>query len=243
MGPLGTIRAPNITPDEATGIGKLTDGQIARAIKHNIKADGTAAFFMIGVGGMADEDLTAIVSYLRSIPPVSNEVAASEVGLLGKVLFQGPMAFFASPKDYPVPPFVEEGEMSVQRGRYLFEGPAFCAGCHTEIEWDGEALAFAGQLGSGRVDPNFPDELEPDYVFLPPNLTPDPQTSIMAGWSEAQFIERMRAGRQQKGSPMPWECYRLMTDNDLKSIYAHLQQLPPTEKAIGPTRVLASDAP
>ena len=240
MGPLGTIRAPNITPDDATGVGKFTDGQLARAIKHGIKPDGTAALFMMSVGGMSDEDLTAIVSYIRSMPAVSHEVPESDIGLLGKILFQGPMAFFAMPKDYPYPDFVKEGGVSVERGKYLFEGPAFCAGCHTEVEFDGKQLVFKGQIGSGRTDPNFPDEFEPEYVFVSPNLTPDPQTSIMSGWTEAQFIERMRAGRTQKGSPMPWESYRSMTDEDLKSLWAYMQQLPPTEKAIGPTRVTKS---
>ena len=240
MGALGTIRAPNITPDEATGIGTYTDGQLARAIKHGIKPDGTAALFKIAVGGMSDEDLTAIVSYLRSMPAVSHDVPGSEVGLMGKVLFQGPMAFFAMPKDYAVPPFVKEGGVSVERGKYLFEGPAFCVSCHSEIEFVDDRLQFTGQIGSGRLEPSFPDEFDPDYVFVAPNLTPDPQTSIMFGWTEAQFIERMRAGRTQKGSPMPYEAYRIMTDDDLKSLWAYMQQLPPTQKAIGPTRITKS---
>jgi mono/diheme cytochrome c family protein len=236
MGPLGTLRSPNLTSD-ATGIASLSDGQIARAIRHNVKADHTPATMMIGVGGMCDEDLAAIVSYMRTIPPVSHEVAPSELGVMGKLLFQGPMGFFGAPKDYPIPPFVKEGGVGVERGRYLFEGPAFCAGCHSDIAWDGEAIAFVGQIGSGRVDPNFVDEDDPNFVFVAPNLTPEPQTGAIAGWSEAQFIERMRAGRTFKATPMPWENYRLMTDDDLKSIYAYLQQLPPTEKFIGPSRV------
>jgi mono/diheme cytochrome c family protein len=242
MGPLGTVRAPNLTADP-TGVANLSDGQLARAIRHNVKADHTPALMMIAVGAMSDEDLTALVSYIRTIAPVANEVAPSEIGLLGKLLFQGPMGFFGAPKDYPIPPFVTEGEVSVERGRYLFEGPAFCAGCHSDLEWDGEELQFAGQLGSGRVDPNFVDESDPSFVFVAPNLTPEPQTGVIAGWTEAQFIERMRAGRTFAATPMPWESYRLMTDGDLKSIYAYLQQLPPTEKFIGPSRVAKDQVP
>jgi mono/diheme cytochrome c family protein len=243
MGPLGTIRSPNLTSDGGTGMGELSDGQIARAIRHNVKADHTPATFMIGVGAMSDEDLTAIVSYMRTIPAVSNAVAPNEIGLMGKMLFQGPMGFFAAPKDYPIPQFVKEGGVSVERGRYLFEGPAFCAGCHSDLAWDGETLAFAGQIGSGRVDPSFPDEVDPSFVFVAPNLTPESTTGGLYGWSEAQFIERMRAGRMFEATPMPWENYRLMTDDDLKSIWAYMQQLPPTEKFIGPSRVEKDKVP
>ncbi len=243
MGPIGTIRAPNITSDEATGVGKLSDGQIARAIRSSVKADHTGAGFMLSVGGMSDEDLTAIVSYMRTIPPVSNAVEPSEVGLLGKVLFQGPMGFFAAPKDWPIPPFEKEGSVSVARGRYLFEGPAFCAGCHSDIGWDGERLHFVGQIGSGRVDPGFPDEADPEFTYVAPNLTPDPHTGVMAGWSEEQFLERMRAGRMYRTTPMPWESYRMMTDEDLKSLYAYIVQLPATQKFIGPARVKADEVP
>ena len=243
MGPLGTIRSPNLTADDATGMGKLSDGQIARAIRSSVKADHTAATFMISVGGMSDEDLAAIVSYMRTIPAVSNAVAPNEVGLMGKLLFQGPMGFFAAPKDYPIPAFVKEGSVSVERGRYLFEGPAFCAGCHTEIAWDGERLDYVGQIGSGRVDPGFTDEEDPEFVYVAPNLTPDPHTSVLHGWSEAQFIERMRAGRMFRTTPMPWENYRLMTDEDLKSLYAYIVQLPATEKFIGPSRVKKDEVP
>ncbi len=40
MGPLGTLRGSNITPDEKTGIGSRTDAELARAIRHGVRADG-----------------------------------------------------------------------------------------------------------------------------------------------------------------------------------------------------------
>ena len=42
--PLGELYSPNITPDAETGIGRRTDGELARVLRHNVRADGRAAF-------------------------------------------------------------------------------------------------------------------------------------------------------------------------------------------------------
>lgn len=68
-------------------------------------------------------------------------------------------------------------------------------------------------------------------VSFTANLTPDPETGVLRDVSEAQFIETLRTGRH-KGQgrqilpPMPWPAYGQMTDEDLRSIYAYLQQIP-----------------
>jgi hypothetical protein len=240
MGPIGTLRSANITQDEGTGIGTWTDAEIARAIRHGIRRDGRPALFMMSVGGISDEDLTAVISYMRTIPPVQNAIEPHEIGLLGKVLFQGPMQFFAEPHDYEIPPFVREGEVSIERGRYLAEGPAFCGGCHSDFEYEGE-LKFVGQKNSGNVGNPFPDETEEGFVFYAPNLTSDPDTGHITNWTKDQFMGRFRTGRVYRGTPMPWESYRGMTDADLESIWLYLRDLPPTSKKIGATRRSAKD--
>ena len=237
MGPLGTIRSANITPDDETGIGKVSDGHVARAIRHGVRADDVGALFMMSVGPMSDEDLTAIVSYLRSIPGVKNDVADHEIGIMGKVLFQTAMGFFAEPHDYDriMPEFVKESDTpSVGRGKYLAEGPGFCAGCHSDYEYD-EQIEFVGQLNSGNKQ-GFVDEADPDFSYYAPNLTPQEGTGQIADWTEEQFLARMKQGRVYATSPMPWESYWNMTDADLKSIWMYLRQLPPTEKDIGESR-------
>lgn len=74
-GPWGESIAANITPDRETGIGGWTDAQIKNAITKGIRADGTRlrppmafAYYK----NITDEDLSAIVSYLRSLKPVKN---------------------------------------------------------------------------------------------------------------------------------------------------------------------------
>lgn len=239
MGPLATVTSANITQDEATGIGSWTDAEIARAIKHGIGKDGDANLFMMSVGPMSDEDLTAIVSYLRTVEPVSNEIGEQEVGVMGKVLFQTAMAFFAEPHDYSSwgPEYVPAGEASLERGTYLVEGPAFCVGCHTDYEYDGEQIVFTGQKLSGNAKNPFPDETEEGFELAAVNLTGDPETGHIAGWTKEQFFERFRSGaRVHAGSPMPWETYANLTDEDLESIWLYIQSLPPTNKLVGPPR-------
>jgi hypothetical protein len=63
------------------------------------------------------------------------------------------------------------------------------------------------------------------------NLTPDPETSVLQGFTEQQFIQTIRTGRHQGQGrqilpPMPWPNYAQMTDDDLKSVFAYLRQIP-----------------
>jgi mono/diheme cytochrome c family protein len=237
MGPLGTIRSANITPDATTGVGGWSDAELARAIRHGVGRDGSPELFMMGVGPMSDEDLTAIVSYLRSIEPVSNAIPPHEIGLMGKIMFQTVMGFFAEPHDYAAwsPAFVPEGSASVERGAYLAVGPANCVGCHTPYAYEGE-LEFTGPYLSGGNNP-FPDETDEGMEFASPNLTPDPKTGHITAWTREQFFDRFRdQGRIHPGSPMPWESYRNLTDADLESIWLYLRSLPPSENLVGPPR-------
>lgn len=76
-GPWGESVAANITPDNETGIGKWTDAQIKEAITDGVRPDGTKlrppmafAYYK----NISDDDLNAIVAYLRSLKPIKNEV-------------------------------------------------------------------------------------------------------------------------------------------------------------------------
>ena len=76
----GVVYPPNITPEESTGIGNWSDLQIGDAIRAGIGRHGSrriAAMPWQGYAKMSDEDVSAIVSYLRSIRPVKHEVPAA----------------------------------------------------------------------------------------------------------------------------------------------------------------------
>ncbi|NND18768.1 MAG: diheme cytochrome c-553 [Silicimonas sp.] len=68
-------------------------------------------------------------------------------------------------------------------------------------------------------------------VSFTANLTPDPETGVLRDYSEEQFLLAMRTGRHLGQGrpilpPMPWSVYGQMTDDDLKSIFAYLGQIP-----------------
>jgi hypothetical protein len=68
------------------------------------------------------------------------------------------------------------------------------------------------------------------------NLTPD-QNSGIGIWTEQMFIDAIRKGRHMGVSrpilpPMPWQAFRTMNDDDLKSIFAYLKSLPPVRNHV-----------
>jgi mono/diheme cytochrome c family protein len=75
---LGVFAGRNITPDKDTGIGSWTDEQIASAITTGKRPDGRQLAPIMPYAAfsyMTKEDVAAIVAFLRSVPPVKNEVA------------------------------------------------------------------------------------------------------------------------------------------------------------------------
>lgn len=226
-GPFGTFFPPNLTPDEETGLGRWSDGEIARAIRTGVLKDGSVGIVMqSAVGELSDEDLTAIVSYLRAIPPIRHPVPKDQLGFLAKAM--GGMFHprrGERPADAPGP--------SVERGAYLAKGPAICIGCHTDRD-PLRDFALTSPPFAGRSEATVHRDHE-GYEFAPPNLTPDPRTGRIAGWTEEQFVQRFRAGRVLPGSPMPWESFSGMSDDDLKSLYRYLKSLPPVERDVGPS--------
>lgn len=73
----GVVYPPNITPDPGTGIGNWSDAQIASAIRAGIGRHGSrriASMPWPAYTKMYDDDVSAIVSYLRSIKPVVHQV-------------------------------------------------------------------------------------------------------------------------------------------------------------------------
>lgn len=231
-GPFGTFYPANLTPDPDTGIGKLSDAELARVIRHGVGPQGGYDPLMaFAVGPMSDEDLTAVISYLRTIPPVKSAVPKDEWGFLAKAL-SGKF----NPRMTKAPAFVKEGGVSKERGEYLVMGPGLCDGCHTPRDpMKGFAATGPALSGAGEADP---DPTDSGFEIMAPNLTPDAETGVLAKFPSAtELIDRFRkVGMTAKGSPMPWDNFKRMTDDDLKSIYLYLSSVPPVKRATGPTR-------
>lgn len=88
---VGKVWAPNLTPDPETGLGKYSTEEIIAAIRAGKRLDGQMmappmSLFIPHIAGMTDEDLTALVSYLKSLKPVKKRVPARELTSEGKKL-------------------------------------------------------------------------------------------------------------------------------------------------------------
>lgn len=225
--PPGTFRAPNITPDLETGIGKLTDGEIARTLRYMVNKNNGCVFPFMPFQELSDEDLTAIVSFLRSQKPVNHKVEPSKLSFLGKALMAFGMIKPEGPKNTPLKSV--EIDSTIAYGSYLANSVANCNGCHTER--DLKTGAFVGSPFAGGTQFQ-PDNLSGGFSFVTPNLTPHKGTGIMADWDELVFITRMRSGRIHEGTPMPWGTFARMTDLELKAIYRYLNSLDPVENKI-----------
>lgn len=227
LGELGTFRAPNLTPDMETGIGKLTDQELARTLRHGVGSDGRFIFPFMPYTDMTDEDLTAVISYLRSQEPVKNEVQKSSYGFMGKAL----LAFgLFKPKGPEAPPAASiVRDSSAVYGKYIAYNLSNCRGCHTEL--DKQSGQYIGKDFAGGMVFD-PEPLSEGYAFISPNITPDSKSGIMSGWDQQTFLNRFRSGRIHKGSPMPWGAFSRMDDIDLKAIYKYLTSLEPVQNPI-----------
>lgn len=83
--PFGTFFTPNLTPDTKTGIGKMTDAEIARVLRYGVKSNGEAVLPFMQGQDMSNEDMTAVISYLRSLKPIENKVPENEFSLMGRL--------------------------------------------------------------------------------------------------------------------------------------------------------------
>ena len=219
----GTFWAPNLTPDPKTGIGNLTDAQIARAIRYCVKHDGKLLAPFMVFQGLSDEDLTAVISFLRSQPPVKNIVPSTEYSFVAKAVVAFGLMKPIGPKT--TPPKSVRQDTTAEYGKYLANSVGNCLGCHVKIDQTGNQVN-ADFAGGGIFPPN---QWSKGYGFVSPNLTPDKKTGLLADWTQQQFVERFQGGRLYEGSPMPWGMFSRMSESDFKALYKYLHSLDPVE--------------
>lgn len=208
---LGRVAASNLTTG-AGGVGALyDDAGLERAIRHGVGHDGKPLLIMPSheYYPLSDADVGAIISFLRSAPPVDNVLPASSVGPLGRILGVAgaipltPVVLIDESGGRASPP----PGATVEFGQYLAAG---CTGCHGH--------SYAG--GPNPVPGGKPVA----------NLTPH-ETDGIGAWSEEDFIRALREGVRPDGTAidpaMPWTNLGKMTDTELKALYMFLRSLPP----------------
>ncbi len=211
---LGLVDVPNLTSGKG-GLGSTyTDAQWVLAIRHGIRADGTSVFIMPSNDFyyLNDADLGSIIAYLKTVPPVDNEIRPRSFQTFAKILYAvGVMGnlLYAETIQHDVRPPAPAVGVTPEYGEYLANAHG-CKSCH------GETLS-----GSQSSEPGAP---------LAPNLTPGGELAV---WTEADFSHLMRTGTKPSGEKlsdyMPWQGMGKMTDDELKAVWMYLQSLPALE--------------
>ena len=212
------VTASNITQDKETGIGSWTDEQIKTALRKGQRPNGVhlaaimpSDFYEI----LTDNDLNAIVAYLRTVKPV-------------KQTYPDPIYKIALPR-HILPgaerPFTEADMADkVKKGFYLAT-IGHCFECHTPMGPKGRE--FETRYGAGGFD--FPG---PWGKSTSRNITSHKEKGIGA-WTDAEIKRAITDGISRDGSrlkpPMGYEFYKNMTNDDLDAIVAYLRTVPPKE--------------
>ena len=234
--PPGKFYTRNLTSDAETGLGNVPDKAIARALRYGVGHDGRALLPFMEMQGLADDDLRAVVSYLRTQPAVRNPVPPHHYNLLGKIVRATVVSKPVGPSSTPLAQ--SPRGPSIENGRYLVESVALCWSCHTErSQMTG---AFTGPRYGGTK--NFKEIDDPTHSWSPPNITSDPETGRLGKMNEDQFVARFRQGRVIPGSPMPWQAFSRMNEEDLRSIYRYLKSVPPVKRDMGPAVVTVGNS-
>lgn len=200
------VVATNLTPG-AGGIGNdYTDADWDRTIRHGVRPDGRPVVIMPSAAfhALSDHDAASLIAYLKTIPPVDNELPSTEVRTLGRLLVgagQLDPAFevreVAARRDAP-----ERGPRA-DYGAYI--ASVTCQYCH------------GADLRGGQ-----PPE---------PGAPPAPDLAAAGHWPLAMFKEVLRTGRMPDGREldpaMPISFTRQMTDADLEALHAHFATLIP----------------
>jgi mono/diheme cytochrome c family protein len=211
---VGYWAAPNLT----TGNGSVTKGfspaDWDRAVRHGVRHTGQSSSMpTTEFANLSDHELSDVIAYIRSRPPVDRVMGPIRVGPVFSFLVAfGSDALPAFKTDHqkphPAEPPVEAA--SVELGAHIAQ---VCRGCH------------GSNLSGGKIagDPNMP---------IVANITP--HESGLKGWTETDFFRALREGKRKDGTSikpqMPWAAYGQMNDIELKALWAYLQTVPPAPK-------------
>ncbi|RXZ38182.1 cytochrome c [Oxalobacteraceae bacterium CAVE-383] len=236
--PFGKIFSTNITPDPETGIGNWTPEAFARAMRKGVSRDGHLlypAFPYNHFQHMTDADIGFLYAYLMRREPVRASAPANRLmfPLNFRPLMAGwNMLFLHRDMRQGMQSNAAAAEAvqgaDLQRGRYLVDGPAHCAACHTPLNMFGaekKGQAFAGGFIDGWDAPPLTTLLR----------SPKP-------WTQQQLAQYLRTGLADEhgaaAGPMRPVARSLgdASEDDVNAIAAYLMTLQapaPTTQGVG----------
>jgi len=233
--PFGSVYSSNITPDIKTGIGGWTDEQIMTAIRLGRRPNGERIVPVHpypSYNGMAEDDLKALVAFLRTVPPVNRPNTPRKISLpMFESIFLPAwlMTFAASETPPPAAPL-----SGVARGEYLSRAVGHCGECHTPRS----AMTMA--LDNSRFLAGNPKKTGPEGQ-LTPNITPDKATGL-GDWTEEQIVTYLGTGTRPDGDVAgglmgemiqgTLAGYKDLTKADLQAVGKYLKSIPAVKNKI-----------
>ena len=205
----GRLVARNLTSGKGGIGGSRSDADFVRAIRHGVGPEGKSLIIMPSevFYYLSDADLGDVIAYLKTLPPVDNELPTSKAGPLARLfILLGEPFLVAGEIDQTGPrPVAPEPGITAEYGRYLGRSCTFCHGDD-----------LSGPTIGG-------------FEIEPPNLTP---AGRLGRWSEADFVHTLRTGVTPRGheldnEEMPWESLGRMTDDELAAVWMYLKSVPP----------------
>lgn len=218
----GVFHTPNITPDDATGIGTWSDDDLWNALHHGERADGAALYPACPYPSftlVTRKDVDAIYAYLRSLPAVQQDNPAHELGFpygmrslvpVWQTLYFTPgrqQAALAEPDD--------QRSADWRRGRYLVEGLGHCNDCHRERGRLGALSDAAAAPGAMIHDRYAPALSVPHEAGLQAHSVESAAAFLRSGKSE-------RAVMMGPMADVVFDSLRHLTPADARAMAAYL---------------------
>lgn len=228
----GVIYSANITQDKTYGIGDWKPNEIAYLLRTGIKRDGQyAPPYMAKLPKMADDDINAIISFLKSddrmVVADATPDKPVEPSFLTKLLCN--IAF--KPMPYPTATInMPDTSNTVELGKYLAINLE-CFSCHSADFKTNDFMdpeKSPGYFGGGNKPLN-----RTGQVMLTPNLTPDQETGIGL-WTKEKFVKAVRSGIKEGESALayPMMPYTMLTEAEAGAIYDYLMTIPPIKNKV-----------
>jgi mono/diheme cytochrome c family protein len=232
--PFGKVFGTNITQDKETGLGEWSDQQIHDAMRTGIRRDGSRLLPVMpyeAYSGIAQQDLKALISYMRTLKPVKKSTSELKTWLplvrqVAAPLYAKVFAHFSnSPAQAP--------HAGVERGRYLANHVSICGDCHTPRNSIGILNRSLYLAGASAKNGPLGEEV--------PNITPDKETGI-GDWKREDIAELLITGTKPdfdnvqglmyeviQGTP---HGYKDMKREDALAIADYLKSIPPIKNKI-----------
>lgn len=230
--PFGTIIAPNITADIATGIGSWSDDEFYRALHHGIGKQGEYLYPAMPYDYFTRihrDDAIAIKAYLFSLPPITQPKIANRMEFpynMRWLLSGWNVLNLQAGELQPLPDKTD----AINRGAYLATALAHCGACHTPRTIS---------MGSDRTLPLSGGIITNGWYA--PNITPDDVSGI-GRWSDEELALYLKTGlalgKTSAGGPMAEAIERSLSklsDQDIADIIAWLRDQPAIRDAVDQT--------